>query len=826
MSDLHLAFRQFAKSPAFTAIIVLTLALGIGANTAIFSLVNTTFLRTLPYPEPDRLVHVSEANDQWNDMSVSYPNFLDWRASQDVFTALAIYRTDSRKLKTPEGAEQVGIAQVSTDFFAAVGVHAALGRDLTADDDRAGAAPVLWLTDAAWRRYFAADPGIVGRAVQVDGAPTAVAGILPAGFRFHRDADVFLPIGQFLDQMFMRERANHNGTSVIGRLKPGVALAAAQAQLRAIGVRLQREYPKVNSGLNVNAVPLRERMAGFARTNLFLLLGAVGMVLLIACVNVANMLLARSFGRTREMAIRTALGATRRDLIRQLLAESLLLAAAGGLLGILLGTWGADFVSRLVPWEMRPLMQQAGGVDRAVLLFVLGLTLVTGVAFGLAPAWQLSHANPNDALKNARPVVHVLFGRIRLADGLVIVQVALALMLLIGAGLMIRSLQRLDGIDSGLHPDHVLTLRVGAPPMEEYRRDPAGYVTYHERLAERVAALPGVESAAFGSSLPFTWDTSSSVFFRLDRPLPEPAKFPVANSHVVTLDYFRALGIPLRQGRLFDGHEPVPVLPPGEVVTMETLSKIYEHLVVSCVVSQRMAEQFWPGEDPVGKTFQFGYPEMHLPVMQIIGVVGNTRQGGLDQGEPAEYYCLLRQFAAPMYLHLVVRTRADPAGVLGSVRAAVKALAPDAPVYDVALMEDRIANFSSDRRFNMTLFAFFAATALLLAIIGIYGVLACLVGQHTRDIGVRLALGAQRADVLRGVVLHGFGLALPGTLLGLAGAWAGSRLLQSQLFGISASDAATYLVAAVLLLLAALLACLVPARRATRVDPIEVLRAE
>ncbi len=826
MNDFRLALRLLAKSPGFSALVVLTLALGIGANTAIFSLVNTTFLRALPNPEPDRLVHVSESNDQWNDMSVSYPNFEDWRAGQDVFSELAIYRTDGRKLKTPDRAEQITIAQVSADFFPAVGLHAAQGRDLTAEDDRAGTAPVAWLTHGAWQRFFAGDPKILGQTVLLDGAPTSVAGILPVGFRFHRSADLFVPIGPFVDQQFMRERGNHNGTSVIGRLKPGITLGAAQAQMTAIGRRLEKEYPKVNAGLGVNLQPLRERMAGFARTNLLLLLGAVGMVLLIACVNVANMLLARSFGRASEMAIRTALGATRGDLIRQLLAESLLLAAAGGLVGALFGAWGYDVVSRLVPWEMRELAAGAAGLDRGVLLFITGLTLVTGLTFGLAPAWHLSHANPNDALKNTKPAVRTLFGRIHLSDGLIVVQVALALMLLVGAGLMIRSLQRLSEVSSGLQPDRVLTLRVGTPPMEEYRRDPLGYVNYHERIAARVAALPEVETAAFGSSLPFTWDTSDSVFFRTDRPVPDPGKLPSASTHVVTPDYFRAMGIPLLRGKLFDGHEPAPPMPEGEVLAMESLAKIYKDFEVACVISQRMADQIWPGEDPVGKRFQFGFPDMHLPVAVIIGIVGNTTQTGLDRGEPPEYYCLLKQFPAPMALHLVVRTRGEPAGVLASVRTAVSAVAPGEPVYGVELMSSRIAGFSSDRRFNMGLFTFFAATALLLAVIGIYGVLACVVGQRTRDIGIRMALGAQRSQVLRAVMLRGLALAGPGILLGLGGAWAGSRLLESQLFGISGNDLPAYVAGAVLLVLAALLACIVPARRATRVNPMEVLRAE
>ena len=826
MNNLRLALRLLAKSPGFTAIVVLTLALGIGANTAIFSLVNTTFFRALPYPDPDRLVHLSEGNEKWHDMSVSYPNFLDWCSGQDVFSALAIYRTDSRKLKTPDGAEQVTIAQVSGGFFPAVGVHAAAGRDLTADDDRAGAAPVLWLTHAAWRRYFAAAPGLVGQTVLLDGQPTTVAGILPAEFRFHRQADVFVPIDPFADQQFMRTRANHNGTAVIGRLKPGVPIETARAQMTAIGRRLERTYPKENAGIGVSLVPLRERMAGWARTNLFLLLGAVGMVLLIACVNVATMLLARSFGRTREMAIRTALGATRRDLILQLLAESLVLAAAGGVIGAMAGSWGYDFVSRLVPWEMRALTGGIAGIDRGVLLFIVGITLGTGIAFGLAPAWQLAHANPNDALKDTKPAVRTLFGRIHLADGLIVIQVALALMLLIGAGLLIRSLARLAAVDPGVRAERVLTLRVATPPQEVYRRDPLGYAAYHDRILEKVGALPEVEAAAFVSSLPFTWDTSDMSMFRTDLPVPAPGKYPAISNHVVTSGYFRTLGIPLIRGAVFDDHEPVPKFPAGEEISMALLPKIYAGFDLSCVISQSMADELWPGTDPLGKSIQLGTVEMNLPRARVIGIVGSTTQLGAERGKSPECYFLLRQWPAPMSLHLAVRTRAVPAAALGSVRLAVQAVAPDQPVFDVELMAERIAGFSSDRRFNMGLFVFFAATALLLAVIGIYGVLACVVGQRTREIGIRVALGAQRPQLFRGVIGRGLALAIPGTVLGLAGAWAGNRLLQSQLFGVSGSDVPAYLAGAILLLLAALLACIVPARRATRVNPIDALRAE
>jgi predicted permease len=399
-------------------------------------------------------------------------------------------------------------------------------------------------------------------------------------------------------------------------------------------------------------------------------------------------------------------------------------------------------------------------------------------------------------------------------------------MLLVGAGLMIRSLARLNGVNSGVRPERVLTLRIGTPPVEQYRRDPAAYVAYHENILRQVAALPDVETAAFGSALPFTWNLSSCVFFRTDRPVPEPGKLPSSNTHVVTPEYFRAMGIPLLRGELFSGHEPAPKFPEGELLSMELLPKIYQGFEVACVISQRMADQIWPGEDAVGKRFQFGFPEMHMPAVLVIGIVGNTTQTGLDRGESAEYYCLLKQYPAPMPLHLVVRTRADPGSVLASVRTVVQAVAPDEPIFDVELMTSRIAGFSSDRRFNMGLFIFFAATALLLAVVGIYGVLACVVSQRTREVGIRMALGAQRRDVLRDVLARGLRLALPGVALGLAGAWAVNRLLQSQLFGVTGTDPITYAGSALLLLLAALVACYVPARRATRINPTEALRSE
>jgi putative ABC transport system permease protein len=823
--NLRYAGRQFAKNPSFTAIVVLTLALGIGANTAIFSIVNATYLRALPYPQADRLVSLGERKDS-GDMPVSYPNFLDWCAQQDVFATLAMYHPGSAKLKATETAEVVSTLEVTSGFFSVLGVNGIEGRSLTSDDDRVGAAPVAWVTREACLKYLGGTKDVIGRTILLDGQAVNVAGILPVGFQFQRRADFILPLAPYTQQQFMTMRENHNDSYALGRLKPGVTVPAAQAQMTAIAQRLEKEYPKINTGIGIHAQPLREQLAGEARTQLFLLLGAVGMVLLIACVNVANMLLSRSLAREREMAVRTALGASRMNLIGQLLAESLVLAAAGGALGTLLGMWGYDFGRRLVPWELQPLIESGGGLDVNVFLFVTAATLLTGIGFGLAPAWHLSHANPNDALKNTRRTARTSFGRIRLSDLLVVVQVALALMLLVGAGLLIRSLQRLLQVPSGIQPERIVTLQVNPPPMAQFQRDPSSFGAYYDRVIGAVVNLPQVEAAAVASGLPFTWSQNYMAFYRDGRPVPAPGDLPSASSHTVTPDYFRTMGIPLLRGRGFTGHEPQPVIPEGMDLSPQNLAIIFKGVVFDGLISQRMADKFWPGEDPIGQRFRMGFPDMQLPWVQIVGIVGNTTQSGLDQGEGPEFYLPMRQFPLPIGMHLAVRTRMDPAAAVASIRTAIQSVAKDEPISDVQLMVERMANFVSGRRFNLNLFALFAGTALLLSLVGIYGVLSFVVSQRTREVGIRMALGAQRRDVLRGVLGRGLRLALPGIALGLGGAWTASRLLQSQLFGIQATDPLTYVAGAVLLLLAALLACYVPARRAASVNPIEALRSE
>ena len=826
LSDLRYTLRQCRQAPGFTAVVVLTLALGLGANTAIFSIVNATFLRALPFPEPARLVQVFESSPRWAKQSVSYPNFRDWQQAQDVFSHLAIFRSDSAKLETTAGVERVTLGYVSADFFAALGVHAALGRDLVPDDDREAAAPVAWLGHELWQRAFAGSPEVIGRTVQLAGAPVTIAGVLPASFRFHRQMDLVVPIAPYAEQTFLKMRSNHNGTEVVGRLRPGVSCEAANAQVVALAARLAHDHPKDNAGISARLLPLHEQYTGDARTKLLLLFGAVGLILLIACVNIANMLLARASTREREMAIRTALGATPRMLLRQLLTESVVLALAGGALGLLFGAWGCAVAHRLMPWEMQNVVGPAVGLDLRVLLFSGLLAVLTGLGFGLLPAWLLARRTPGAALQQTRGFVRPLLGRLHLPDLLVVAQVGLALVLLVGAGLMIRSLWLLSRVPSGLAPERVLTLRVSAPSMDDYRRDPMAYVTFHERLLEAVQALPGVESAAFASSLPFTWNTSSSTVFALDKPAPAPETLPAANSHYITPDYFRAMGIPLLRGEGFDGHERPPAMGRNVELSERAFVEIYRDFEIKCVVSEAMAALLWPGEDALGKRFQMGTPTMNLPHFHVVGIVGNTAQQGLENRPPPEFYATFRQFPMPMGYHLVVRARQEAAALLASVRRALQATAPQETVFDVKVMSERIAERSSDRRFNTGVFAFFGAIALALSAIGLYGVLAANVGRRTREIGIRMALGARPLDVLRQILGSGLVLVAAGAVLGSLGAFAGAKLIQSQLFGLSGIDAYAYLAAALPLLAVAFVACLLPARRATRVDPLIALRAD
>jgi predicted permease len=594
-----------------------------------------------------------------------------------------------------------------------------------------------------------------------------------------------------------------------------------------IARRLQEQYPEANAGIVANVMPLREHVAGSSRRQLMLLLGAVGMVLLIACVNLATMLLARAAGRRREMAIRTSLGASARRLMRLLLVESLLLASCGGALGLLLSLWLRDLLQRLVPSGIQALESSGGLLDFRMLLFVVGITLATGIAFGLAPAWQLSHADPCDALKGAERAARVGGGRLAVRDLLVVGQVAVAFTLMIGAGLLIRSLGRLVQVDPGFQPERVLTLRLSPPGQERYWGDPLSFATYWEQMLESVESRPDVESCAVVTTLPFSGTNSSVPIYPEGRPEPPPAEATDVSFHFASAGYFRAMGIPLLRGRGLSGREPQPTIPTGFDMRESDLGSLYVDLPIDGVISQRMAAQYWPGEDAVGKRFTIkARPGAPRPVVQIVGVVGNTTQYGLDHGEGPEVYLSLHQVPVPGEAFLVVRSRTDPTTIVASLRSTLRLLIGDQPISDVQPMTARIVGTLAGRRFNMGLLTFFSGTALLLALVGVYGLLAFTVSRRTREIGIRIALGASSVDVLQRVIGRGLRLVLPGILVGLAGAWAVSRLLQSSLFETTPSDPITYLATTGTFLLAALVACLLPARRAAGVDPALALRAE
>jgi predicted permease len=825
VQDFQFGLRVLRRNPGFTAVAVLSLAIGIGANTAIFNIINTTFLRALPYPDSDRLVHLSESTSAGDSVPVSYPNFLDWQRRQDVFSGMAIYHGAEGKLRTVRGTEIVSVQHVSADFFSVLGVQLAEGRAMRPEDDRPGAERVAWVTSEGLRRHFGGDARLVGRSFVLDGQKLTIAGILPPAFRFHRDADLFTAMAPFAQDQMLELRENRSNTRAIARLKPGVEFETARTQLEAIEQRLATDYPEANKGIGLGFLPLRDELTGDVGLPLFLLLGAVGLVLLIACVNVANMLLARSFAREREMAIRASLGAPRRRLVRQLLIESLTLAAVSGVIGALVGFWGYQFASDLVPSQIGQVVN-GSGFDWRLLLFVLGVSLITGVVFGLVPAWQLSQIRPVVALKQASGNGPAILGRLRLSDLLVVGQVALALTLLIGAGLMIRSLHRLLQVDTGYEPTRVLTLDVAAPPAQQFWQNPASFTRHFESVLAPVQNLPGVEAAAMASGLPFTYSTATMPFHRLDLPVPALGQFPHASWHTVSPDYFRAMGIPVLHGRVFDGTERALTLPTGVAITPQTIAAIFKDAVISVVVSQNMAERFWPGEDPVGKRIRLGPPNLQLPSADVIGIVGNTVQTGLADGQVTEFYLALRQWPVPINMHMVVRSKLAPEAIASSVRTAANSVLRDEPVRDIRVLSERIMDSTAGRRFNRDLLACFAGTALLLAVVGLYGVLAFTVGRRTKEIGIRMALGATRREVVRRVMARGMALVLPGLAIGLGFAWAVGRLLQSQLFEVQSSDPMTFTFAALLMLLVAFLAAFVPASRASRVDPMEALRHE
>jgi predicted permease len=802
--DLRYGLRALRKRPGFTAVAVITLALGIGANTAIFSVVNTILLRPLPYKDPDRLVMV------WEDATKhGYPrdtpaaaNFVDWREQNKVFEGMAAVADQSFNLTGVGDPERLDGKRVSANLFGLLGVEPVLGRGFLPEEDAPGAGRVAVLSHGLWQRRFGADPAVVGRALDLNGQSYTVVGVMPPAFQFPSpDVQLWVPIA--FTQQQAASRGNHY-LQVVARLKPGVGVEQAQAEMSTIASRLQQQYPEQNTDLGAAVVPLHEQVVGDIRPALLILLGAVGFVLLVACANVANLLLARAAARQKEIALRVALGASRARLVRQFLTESLLLAALGGVVGLLLALWGVNLLKAFVPDSISQV--KAIAVDVKVLGFTLLVSLFTGFVFGLAPATQASNFNLSETLKEGgRDAISSGRGK-RIRSALVVAEVAVSLVLLVGAGLLINSFLRLRSVEPGFRADNLLTMGV-VLPAQKYP-DHARRAAFYDELLRRVEAVPGVKSAAVTNWIPLVKQGDSTSITVEGRPAPEPGKELIAVTRVVSPDYFKTMGIQLSRGRAFDASQD-RADSPGAVVVSETA-----------------ARRYWPGEDAVGKRLSIGNPENPDDWLTVVGVANDVRQFQLDADPKPQMYLTYAQAGFFVPRNLVVSTSVEPLSVAVAVRNAVWGIDRDQPVSNVRTMEDVLSDSIARQRFSMLLLGIFAAVALLLAAVGLYGVMTYAVAQRTREIGVRMALGAQAGDVLKLVVAHGLKLALAGVALGLVAAFVLTRLMSSLLFGVSPTDPATLATISLVLVAVALLASYIPARRATKVDPLIALRYE
>jgi putative ABC transport system permease protein len=798
-NDLRHGARILLRSPGFTAVAVAALAIGIGANTAIFSVVNTLLIERLPYGEPERLAVVWEHNlprDRKNNV-VSPGNFIHWREMNQVFEDLAGVSLAFNVTLTGRGDPvEIPFQYVTPEFFPVVGVQPSQGRWFGPEDDRNSRTVVI--SDRLWRTRLQQDPEILTRGLTLNGISHSVVGVMPAGFSYlDKTVDLWLPL------RFPAEARTPRGRwlTTVGRLKPGVTAEQAQRDMTRVAGELTTMFPDFNTGWTARVVPLREQLTGDIRPALLVMLGAVAFVLLIACANVANLLLARATARQRELAVRAALGAARGRLIRQLLAESVVLAAAGGAAGLALAWWGLQ-VLRAVVAERLPIQRlEMVGIDGPVLAFTMGATLVSGIFFGLIPAFSAAGASLNESLKEGGRTGSAARGA-RTRSAFVVVEIALALVLLVGAGLLVRSFARLMDVDAGFETDRTMTMRVSLP-LARYADAPRR-VQFFERLLERVQQVPGVQSAGAISSLPLVGLGSATGYKIGGEPAPPLGQEPVADVRVITKDYFKAMGIPLIRGRLFDERQP-----------SDAVNKV--------IVNEALARRHWPNEDPIGKRIIISWNEDIED--EIVGVVGDVVHAGLDaQVRSMTYWPLARNGDGSMTLTL--RTAGEPTSVISAVRGIVREQDADLALADIRTMDEVVSQSVAERRLMMVMLAIFAGAALLLAAVGIYGVIAYSVTQRTQEIGIRLALGAQRSDVLRMVVGQAAILAVAGVVIGGVGAVFLTRLMADLLFGVKPFDPLTFGVVAAGLTGVALLASYVPGRRATRVDPVIALRAE
>jgi predicted permease len=807
--DLRYGVRMLAKSPGFTAIAILTLALGIGANTALFSVVNGVLLNPLAYPQSGQLVAIYGQTTGFANAPINYLNFLDWRRDTQAFSSMAIYRNQDYTFIGTGEAERLTGYMVSADFFSTLGTMPVLGRNFRAEDDQLGAAPVVILGGGFWKRKFGASLEVIGKPMLLNGASYTIVGVIPVGFTFYgRDRDVYTPIGQWSDTNF-RDRRVDVSSHGIGRLKAGVTLAQAKADMDGIAQNLALAYPEADKAVGITLVSMKEDIVGNVQPFLIVLLAAVGFLLLIACANVANLLLARSMGRSREFAIRAAMGASQMRVIRQLLTESIVLAGAGGALGLLLAIWGTKAVLATLPGAL-PRASEVS-LDARVLLFAMALSLLAGIIFGLAPALKTSRVNLEEILKESGRGSSG--ARHRLQGIFVAVEVAMALVLLVGAGLMVRSLAALWRVDPGFNPSHAITftLSLAANPGTSAAETRARLRQFDDKMH----SVPGVQAVSVTLGSRPMIHNSSEPFWIEGQPKPANLpEMPQAMFYLAEAGFQQAMGVTLERGRFITPQDD-------------------EHAPVVIVIDDVFARTYFPRENPIGKRIHLAGFGVEA---EIVGVVGHVKQWGLDADSKSaieaqfDYpFMQLPEKLMPLAANavaVVLRTEGDPTTVMSSVRRAIAEIDSREVVYNVQTMNEVVSNSFAARRLSMILLGVFAALALVLACVGIYGVISYLVGQRTHEIGVRVALGAQRSDVLRLVIGHGARMALLGVAIGIGAALGLTRLMANQLFGVSAHDPLTFAGVGMLLMIVAVAACYIPARRAMRVDPVIALRHE
>ena len=818
LNDIRYGLRQLIKHPAFTIIAILTLALGIGANTAIFSVVNAVLLKPLPFPEPDQLIAVgmtdTRQKGETNLNSLSYPDFFDFRDQNRTLASSAIYRDLSFALTSEEGATSVHGVKVSAEFFDVLGIKPKMGRAFVRDDEQGGGGAggfKVIISDEFWKKHFGGDPNVIGHTITLDRRPHTVIGVMPAGFQFpiqNDETDFYVTIAADAanpdgSKPQTQNRGSHS-LQAVARLKPSATLAQANSDLSTIADALAKQYPESNTHFGVLAKPLREDMIGDVRTALYILFGAVVCVLLIANANVANLLLARASARGKEIALRAAMGASRGRIIRQLLTESVLLSGLGGGFGLLLAQWGTEALVKTVPQNIPRISNIQ--LDASVLVFTLLVSLVTGVVFGLVPAWQASHVDLNSSLKAGTRTGGGGENKGRIRNALIMAEVALALVLLISAGLLIQSFARLGRVQPGVRTERLLTARVALPDVAYPKNE--NIIAFVDQFLPRVRAIPGVESASTIVPLPLTGSNMVTSFDIEESPLPEGQR-PGAPVRIIATDYFKTMGIPVRQGRIFDERdrfESAPVV----------------------IVNERFAQKYFPGQNVVGKRIKPGFSadDSGEKMREIVGLVGNVKHLSLKNEDSPEMYLPETQIPFNI-MSIVIRTSvSNPSAITNSLRKELAAMDATIPLTSVLVFDEYISRSLARPRFNTLLLSIFAGTALVLTAIGIYGVLAYSVAQRTSEIGIRIALGAGKSSIFRLIVGQAMTLVGISLVLGLAGAFAATRLLNSLLFGVGASDPGTFAGIVLLVSVVAFVAAWLPARRATRVDPIIALRAE